>query len=345
MMIYMAMSFVLLGIVAVLYYQDAKKDSVINIRTDMLGVLSDLRKNPNAKFKRFNVLIDDASKHEAPKFGQIGDHFELAACANPGYGGKVFVISAPMKIASDYTDRILKKILIVYGLLFIPFLLFGYILARIALVPVRNTYDALYAFNADIIHDLKTPITTISINAEMLNCSSSKPLGRIVSSVGTLEGLYLNLETYLREGTYGTQERIALDKLLHERLDVFRSLYPVAEFNETLETATIMADKTNIIRIVDNLLSNAVKYGGTKPIVSVRWKDGILSISDNGGGIQQTDKIFDRHYRESIYVKGYGLGLNIVKKLTERMGIAVTLETLPSGSTVLLQCSSLLVED
>jgi two-component system OmpR family sensor kinase len=342
MAIYMATSFVLLSLIAILYYLDVRKDAVINVRTEMLTVLYTLRKNPNAHFERFHVMVDDVKDHIAPSFRQYDNRFELVACANPHFQNKVFVITAPLQVAFAYTEEIFRKIIAVYMVLFIPFFLLGTILARLSLKPLKKVHEALLAFNADVIHDLKTPITTIGINAELLGEDKCKPLCRIESSIKTLEGLYLNLETYLRTGEHLHPEMINLNDLILERVELFRSLYPSALFNITIEPTALFVDKISITRILDNLVTNAIKYGGKKPIVTLKTDKAHLFVSDNGKGMEHLDKIFDRHYRECTYVSGYGLGLNIVKTLTQRLGITIQVVSSPSGTDIVLDISSLI---
>ena len=342
MTIYMITSLILLSLIAVLYYLDVRKDAVINVRTEMLNVLYELRKNPNTHFDRFHVIVDDVKDHIAPSFRQYNNRFELVACANPHFQNKVFVITAPLEVAFAYTEEIFQKIIWVYLFLFIPFFIFGYILARISIKPLKSIHAALLSFNTDIIHDLKTPITTIGINSELLGDHKSKPLCRIESSIKTLEGLYLNLETYLRTGEHLLAEKIHLDELILERVELFHSLYPSAIFNIETKPITLFADRTSFVRIVDNLVVNAIKYGGKTPLITLKSDGMNLLISDNGKGMIQPDKIFERHYRECAYVSGYGLGLNIVKTLTERLGIKTTVKSSSNGTDIILDISPLI---
>lgn len=343
MAIYMVTSFVLLSLIAVLYYLDVRKDAVINVRTEMLNVLYTLRKNPKARFENFHVIVDDVKDHIAPSFRQYPNHFELVACANPHFQNKVFVITAPLQVAFAYTEAIFQKILMAYLLLFIPFFIIGYILAQLSIKPLKKIHEALLSFNTDIIHDLKTPITTIGINAELLGEDKCKPLCRIESSIKTLEGLYLNLETYLRTGKHLHPEKIALLPMIEERVELFRSLYPSAIFKISIEPLELFVDKISMIRIIDNLVANAIKYGGRNPTVDLKTDTNHLIISDTGKGMKDLEKIFDRHYRECAYVSGYGLGLNIVKTLTQRLRINILVESNTSGTDIILDISALMI--
>ena len=96
--------------------------------------------------------------------------------------------------------------------------------------------------------------------------------------------------------------------------------------------------------IIFNLLDNAVKYSKENPDILVTTRDnntGIyILVTDKGIGIKKQDqkKVFDRFYRVSTGnlhdVKGFGLGLNYVKKMVEEHGGQISLESeYKKGST------------
>lgn len=339
----MATSFILLTLVAFLYYLDARKDSVIDIRAEMLKTLYDIRQNENLKVDKFNVQLDDPAKYKSPSFKQYQDRFELVACANANAQNKVYVITATSKMAEQYLDDITRKIVAAYLLLFVPFLAFGYFLARLSLIPLKNAYSALVSYNQDIIHDLKTPITTIELNGELLSADHSKPLRRIMNATKTLESLYLNLESYLRTGKHLKSERFDLSATIEERADAYISLYPHASISYEVKPLWIESDKISVVRIIDNIVANAIKHGKKDPLVKISLQNNELVISDNGEGISNPEKIFERYYCEIPYLKGYGLGLNIVKRLSEELRIPIKISSTKEGTSFRLDFSSSII--
>lgn len=340
----MLTSFILLGIVAFLYYLDVRKDSVIDIRSEMLKVLYSIRENKDYKTDKFHVRISDPTGFIAPSFTQYTDRFELVACANPHHQDQVYVITAPISLAHEYLQDISKKILIGYLLLFIPFTLFGYILSRLALIPWKNAYESLVYFNQDIIHDLKTPITTIRINGELIE-KQEKPLQRVVNATKFLEELYLNLESYLTTGQHLKHEPFELKSLIEQKVILYKSLYTQARFEINLADCSIKTDKIAFIRILDNIVANAIKHGVKEPVVSIKIKNKQLFIEDNGAGIQNPEKIFKRYYCEKPYIKGFGLGLNIVKRLSEELHIPIEITSSQEGTIFKLNLAKIVIHD
>ncbi|MDE6127372.1 MAG: ATP-binding protein, partial [Muribaculaceae bacterium] len=117
--------------------------------------------------------------------------------------------------------------------------------------------------------------------------------------------------------------------------------------NLDAQDAIISVDEMHFTNVIFNLLDNAVKYRKEDvPLeLSVATRDAgndrlLITISDNGIGIRKEDvkKIFDKFYRVSTGnrhdVKGFGLGLAYVSKMTELMGGSIKVESdLGKGTT------------
>ena len=78
-------------------------------------------------------------------------------------------------------------------------------------------------------------------------------------------------------------------------------------------------------RIVYNLLSNAGKYIKQNGKVFIRLENNQLIIKDTGKGIKDPKRVFERFYKEQE--RGIGIGLHIVKKLCDELGIDITLSS------------------
>ncbi|MGM9605478.1 MAG: sensor histidine kinase [Faecousia sp.] len=188
-------------------------------------------------------------------------------------------------------------------------------------------------FTANVSHELKTPLQSISGYSELMKCGMAKPedvqpfAQRIYSETQRLIALVediINL-SHLDEG--GSFEWKQLD-LYAAAQEVAASLRDVAAGKQvklTLEGApTMLRGIPELVReIIYNLCDNAVKYnrpnGSVTVTVSKEEDCALLTVADTGIGIpeEEQDRIFERFYRvdksHSKEVGGTGLGLSIVK--------------------------------
>jgi len=214
-------------------------------------------------------------------------------------------------------------------------------------------------FVNNMTHELKTPISTISLAAQMLN-DKSIPVER--KNLGYLGGviadeskrLGLQVEKVLQMAIF---EKTRL-KLKLKEVDVHEVIKKVsANFSLQLESQNgklstdleasipvIVADEVHVTNVVNNLLDNAVKYKNGNPEITIFTKNAtggiVIAFKDNGVGISRENirKIFDQFYRVpsgNVHnVKGFGLGLSYVKKIVEAHGGRIWVDsTLGIGST------------
>ncbi len=197
-------------------------------------------------------------------------------------------------------------------------------------------------FINNMTHELKTPISTISLSAQMLKDDSipaelknydyianiiddeSKRLGFQVEKV-------LQMAVFDKGKVQLKHREININELVQKvaknyQIQVHQkggTLTTIAE----AEKAIILGDSVHITNVVFNLLDNAIKYCQTEPIILLKTFDskyGIcISVKDNGIGIskENQEKIFEQFYRVptgNIHnVKGFGLGLSYVKKIID----------------------------
>jgi two-component system phosphate regulon sensor histidine kinase PhoR len=111
------------------------------------------------------------------------------------------------------------------------------------------------------------------------------------------------------------------------------------------EEAFVLGDRTLLDELSSNLIDNAIKYnqagGSVKVIVSAQNRGAVLTVSDNGFGIepQHQSQIFERFYRtdksRSKATGGTGLGLSIVKHAAEYHSAIITLKSTPGQGTTI----------
>ncbi len=214
-------------------------------------------------------------------------------------------------------------------------------------------------FVSNMTHELKTPISTISLAAQMLNDKSIPIERKNLTYLGGViadesKRLGLQVEKVLQMAIF---EKTKL-KLKLKDIDVHEVVKKVsANFALQLQSQNgilitelnannplIVADEVHITNVVNNLLDNAVKYKNGNPEITIFTKNAtggiVIAFKDNGIGISRDNirKIFDQFYRVpsgNIHnVKGFGLGLSYVKKIVEAHGGRIWVDsTLGLGST------------
>ena len=203
-------------------------------------------------------------------------------------------------------------------------------------------------------HDLQEPLRMVSSYTQLL---SRRYKGRLdtdadefiafaVDGASRMQRLIQDLLAYSRIGTKGKDlHTTSSEETLHQALLNLRS---TIEENSALVTydplPTVLADEMQLIQLFQNLVSNAIKYRSQAVprvhISAVRNddKEWLFSVQDNGMGIdrQYFDKIFGMfqrlHTRE--HFSGTGIGLAICKKIVERHGGCISVDSQPGqGST------------
>lgn len=203
-------------------------------------------------------------------------------------------------------------------------------------------------FTANVSHELKTPLTTISGFAELLMTGTVEMdkvvdfSGDIYREAGRMIALVediLNLSS-LDENREASRERIDLSSVAEDVVSLlaFKAEKKGVEIVTSFTSAPVTGSAKLFHEILFNLLDNAIRYSkseGGKAYVSVRTEGEavILTIEDNGIGIakEHQSRIFERFYRvdkaRSKSEGGTGLGLSIVKNAALRMNGKIKLES------------------
>lgn len=237
----------------------------------------------------------------------------------------LFKISIDLQRYNQALWSVRAKVLWLYATILIALLIFSFGYAFYALYPLKKALHTMEEFLKDVVHDLNTPITAITLNAKaLLKKAPFEEAQRIVLGARSIAGIHHNLQ-FLHRTFEPYYERIELESFLHVRVQAFEKLYPSLTFHyETIPTH-VYADSDALVRILDNLLSNACKYNHKKGHVTLHVSAMSLCIEDTGIGIEHPEKVFERYYKESS--RGLGLGLHIVKTLCDAQGIQLALES------------------
>ncbi len=219
-------------------------------------------------------------------------------------------------------------------------------------------YETQKDFVNNFTHEFKTPLAVITIAADVLKQENiiEKP-EKLKNYAGIIYEQTSHLQSQVQrllEIAYTDRSHLPLEK---EKFDVnvlikksINDLQPLIEQkNAVVKTtfagtdAIVNADKPYLRLCFINLIENAIKYAKT-PVIDITTKtEGshfIISVKDNGIGIasKHQKKIFDRFYRitdgELHTSKGFGLGLNFVKKVIDTHNGKIEVKSEPGqGST------------
>ncbi|MDA0184619.1 HAMP domain-containing histidine kinase [Solirubrobacter phytolaccae] len=196
---------------------------------------------------------------------------------------------------------------------------------------------------ADASHELRTPITSLRTNIEVLAESEALPpdeRARLLQDVEEQTTELGMLVADLIELARGDEPRresedVRLDALVREALTRARRHAPGIVFDAVLEPAVLDGTRERLARAVNNLLDNAAKHSPPGGVVHVTAGPSGVTVRDHGTGVAEEDLpyLFDRFYRgaSSRGRPGSGLGLAIVRQVAEQHGGTVRASNTPTG--------------
>ncbi len=226
----------------------------------------------------------------------------------------------------------------------------GYIIATHLLAPKAELDANLSQLSSEILHELNIPLSTIKANTTLLKKrnkdeKSLQRLERIEASSVRLERLYKELVYSIKKEINPIEkEQFSLKNLLQERIEVFKA-FDRNNFSLRMEDIQLEADKIGFEKTVDNLLMNAMKYSDKESPIDIAVQNNILTITDRGIGMDETQllKVYERYYQADSKLKGEGIGLALVKAYCDEEGIAIDIQSKKEqGTSVFLNLNQLL---
>ena len=233
--------------------------------------------------------------------------------------------------------------------------------ARELAEQARSHAAQIEEFISIVSHDLRTPLTVIHGQAQMVQRFAERPdavrrsADAIYTSVKRMNRMISDLAEMGRmESGQLKLRQLPLDlswliRDLSERLEGFEDTVRIKlEIPEGLPP--VLGDPDRLERVFTNLLDNALKYSDADVIVRARQAGDsvVVSVVDHGPGISQDEirHIFDRFYRARAtgQKEGLGLGLYIVKGLVEAHGGEISVESRAGEGTTFSLTLPILVE-
>ncbi|AKF25449.1 histidine kinase [Sulfurovum lithotrophicum] len=227
--------------------------------------------------------------------------------------------------------------------IFIALFIFSLLLLRNFSVPFEKLNRQLDNFIKDSMHEINTPLSIINLNVDLFvgKNGDNKYLSRIKSASKTLATIYNDMDYLIKQGRIEyTKKMIDMGEFVQNRVDYFQEVANLKNIvlDIHIENGVMYhCSKTKLQRIVDNTISNAIKYSNndTRVLISLRLVEGrvVFEVEDHGVGIKNVQKIFSRYYREDEAKGGFGIGLNIVKQITEEEHIGLDVKSIPGKGT------------
>lgn len=284
------------------------------------------------------------SKYEKDVF-----NYYIVTLDEPSIPIQYIVMESCREFEDTNTLKIYIIVILILSAVFIGFI--AYLLAKILLKPVREKVEHMDQFIKDSAHELNTPIAVLMTSVSMLKKGKNpeKMMKYITSSTKQISQIYNDIHfSAFNEMNEDVYEEFNLKDLVLESVDYFNdiSITKNIEIKAFLEDCSILIDKTKIQKIVNNLISNAVKYSNNSSKVNVYLKDNILHIEDYGIGISKKDQkdIFKRYKRGNNIEGGFGIGLDIVKRICDEYNLAITFESkINEGTSFYIDFSSVII--
>lgn len=201
-------------------------------------------------------------------------------------------------------------------------------------------------------HDLQEPLRTVTSYAQLLarkyqgnlDAKADKYINYIVEGAARMQQLIEDLLEFSRVGTRAKKlVPTNCENVINQVLENLKIAIAESRTRVTHDPLpTVMGDETQLIQLFQNLIGNAIKFRGEevpRVYISVeqREKEWLFSIRDNGIGIEteyfdRIFTIFQRLHSKSEY-PGTGIGLAVCKKIVERHGGRIWVESEPSAGT------------
>jgi hypothetical protein len=203
-----------------------------------------------------------------------------------------------------------------------------FIFSKRAVKPTVEAYERQRQFVTEASHELKTPITIISANNELLalEYGENESTDAIDHQVKRLAAMVKNMVSLSRldEAEHIEQSTCNLSDCVTEHIDLYRNALIAGE--RRLETdidegVTVSGNIDLLAQLTGILLDNAIKYAATYTHVSLKQDKGItLTVKNDAANLTDGDKsrCFERFYRDvdvTQHIEGSGIGLAIAKQI------------------------------
>lgn len=312
--------------------------SVVSKNKNIMVLSNSLKETTDKDILSMTQKLQKSGK----RFGSIDDYIYLVRILKSGNTVYIFVNN---KEALQNSKQFFIVSIFIFLLSVIVFTIISYYLSRWMIKPSEKAIKNQKIFVANISHDLKTPITIIRANADLIEneVKNKKSIKYIQQETEKLNHLVNEMLTLTRIDNTISKENFKSFNFGDSLFDVVLPFESIAyekgiRFNINIDEVTdYFGDESNIQKLAEILIDNAMSYTAKGGIVDVdayeNSKAVTLSVTNTGEPISDEKKveIFDRFYRESKSRERtgnhYGLGLSIANTIVKKHNGKITVES------------------
>ena len=270
------------------------------------------------------------------KYGKTGWLGDFRYRVSEKTDGEIIVVAADFSRELDPSRTVLYTSLIVFGAGLLLSLVFLIGISNIVINPVKDAIEKQKEFISNASHELKTPLTVISANNELLEIAHGESeetdtISRQVRKLSMLVKSLNNLANIDEINKLVEFEKINLSNLLADSAEPFKELFSKdgKELSLNIEKdIEYRGNEAYLKELISIILENAYKYTKTKAELSLKLEENRITILEKNDGEDikdgDLDEIFERFYRSDDVrakaIEGSGLGLSIAKEIVSLHG-------------------------
>jgi len=246
----------------------------------------------------------------------------------------------------------------VFSSIFLTLIAFCFYYVILKVFELKKLSEIKNEFIDNMTHELKTPISTISLACEALMDKDFKKVGsrdkyiNIINDEnkrlgGQVENV-LSIAKSEKSNYKLDLKELCVHKIIKDSINInkfkIQKRGGIIKHDLKADSSFILGNYDHLLNVFNNLLDNSNKYSLENPIIKISSSNnkGFMEIliSDQGIGIKNSsiDKIFDKFYREpqgNIHnVKGFGLGLSYVKNILNKHKASISVESVVNKGTI-----------
>jgi signal transduction histidine kinase len=202
----------------------------------------------------------------------------------------------------------------------------------------QNLLASQKQFLKHAVHETNTPLSVIMGNIDLYEMENGKDkyITNIEVALKNLCSIYDDLSYLVKKNQIEyPKHKIDLRDYVRSRVDFFSQVAHKGKtqfvFEVFEEEMFILFNESKLQRIIDNTLTNAIKYSYENEEICIKLtennKEYSFLISSHSKMIQEPEKIFEEYYREELSQDGFGLGLNLVKRICEEENVKIDVKS------------------